>query len=61
LDGIKFFVRDFFASVHDGICSSWRISFAPMRSKFRALLTEVKEWLEMGATFLFRTVPEKNA
>jgi hypothetical protein len=58
LDGIKFFVRDFFASVHDGICSSWRISFAFMKSK--SLLTEVEEWLEMGATFLFRTVPKKN-
>jgi hypothetical protein len=24
------------------------------------LLTEVEEWLEMGPTFLLRTVPEKN-
>ena len=60
MDGIEFFVRDFLASVHDGICLCLRISFTPVKSKSRALLTEVEEWFEVGATFLLRTVPEKN-
>jgi len=60
LDGIKFLVRDFLASVHDGTCSGGRISFAHMKSKSRALLTDVEERLEMGQTFVLRTVQEKD-
>ena len=60
LDGIKFLVRDFLASVHDGTCSGCRISFTHMKSESRILLTDVKERLEMGETFFLRTVQEKN-
>ena len=60
MDGIKFFIKDFLASVHDGICLSRENLIRAMKRKSRALLTEVEEWLEMGATFLLRTVPEKN-
>jgi len=60
LDRIKFLVRDFLASVHDGTCSGCRVSFTHMKSKSRALLTDVEERFEMSETFFLRTVQEKN-
>ena len=60
MDGIEFLVREFLASVHDGACSGCRISFAHMKSKTGALLTDVEERLETGETFFLRTVQENN-
>jgi len=60
LDGIKFLVREFLASVHDGTCSGGRVSFTHMKSKTTALLTNVEQRLETGEAFFLRTVQEKN-
>lgn len=58
MDSVQFLVWDFLASVHDGPCRN--VSFAPARSKSSAMLTDVEESLEMIATFVLRTIPEKE-